>query len=101
MEGERCWATLVPIPRVGKGEGDNNGIYFFVRELGGSQAFQDLALEFFDFSAANRDSWCRWAQGCRRGQRTPKLLRTPSAEAAVWLVALTLQPHHISLRPPS
>ena len=77
LEGERCWATRAPIPRVRNRAGDNNGIYFFVRELGGSQAFQGLALEFFDFSAADRDSWCRWAQGCRRGQRTPRLLSTP------------------------
>ena len=77
LEGERCWATRVPVPRVRNRAGDNNGIYFFVRELGGSQAFQGLALEFFDFSAANRDCWCCWAQGRRRGQTTPRLLSTP------------------------
>lgn len=39
----------------GVGGGGNNGIYFFIRDLGGSQAFQGLALEFFDFSTVHND----------------------------------------------
>lgn len=52
----RSKGLVYSIPRVRKGDRDNNGIYFFVRELGGSQAFQAfLALGFFDFSAVHDD----------------------------------------------
>jgi hypothetical protein len=55
LEGERCWCTVSTILRARKGGGDNNGIYVFIGELGGSQAFQGLILEFFDFSTVHND----------------------------------------------
>lgn len=62
LEGERCWyskrlrAAADSDSMHGKGGGGgNNGIYFFIRDLGGSQAFQSLALEFFDFSIVHND----------------------------------------------
>lgn len=60
MEGEKCWYSKRLLAADtdsmhGKGGGGNNGIYFFIRDLGGSQAFQGLALEFFDFSTVHNN----------------------------------------------
>lgn len=88
----------MPIPRGRKGEGDNNGLHFFVRELR-QPGTQGLALEFL---ISLQRIEIPGAAGLRlhKGDRGRlKLLRTLSAEAAVWLVALTATPH-ISLQPP-
>lgn len=46
------------IPRVRKGAGDYNGIYFFVRELGGSQAFQASLSDSLISQAVHNDQRC-------------------------------------------
>lgn len=52
------------IPRVRKGARDDNGIYFFVRELGGSQEFQaSLSGSLISLQRImTRDALCRWAR---------------------------------------
>lgn len=60
------------IPRVRKGAGDYNGIYFFVRELGGSQAFQALLLDSLISlqGIRTRDALCCWTRAAGAGQWT-------------------------------